>query len=121
MRITKEEAALQVRPSYLRQTTNEPFTDARGHIDLFSSMSQVKEKNVEAEAERARKKRDHEDQYTMRISNAVGFKQGLSAPWYSSNGHNDADVLGKDVWGNDDIGRKEREKTRIVAYALFEQ
>jgi ADP-ribose pyrophosphatase YjhB (NUDIX family) len=116
MRIAKEEAALQIRPSDLRQTTNEPFTDARGHIDLFSSMSQVKEKNVEAEAERARKKRDHEDQYTMRFSNAASFKQGLNAPWYSGNGQNDADVLGKDVWGNDDIGRKERERTRIVAY-----
>jgi N-terminal domain of CBF1 interacting co-repressor CIR len=115
MRIAKEEAALQARPLDVRQTTNEPLTDARGHIDLFSSMSQVKEKNIEAEAERARKKRDHEDQYTMRFSNAAGFKQGLNAPWYSSNGQNDAEVLGKDLWGNEDIGRKEREKRRIVA------
>lgn len=115
MRLAKEEAALQSRTPDALQTSNDPIVDPQGHIDLFPSRSQHKEKNVEAEAERAKKKRDYEDQYTMRFSNAAGFKQGLNAPWYSSTGQNDAKEPGKDVWGNDDVGRREREKTRVNA------
>ncbi len=115
MRLAKEGAIQQSRTSDTLRPTTEPLTDPQGHINLFPSRSQHKEKNVEAEAERAKKKREHEDQYTMRFSNAAGFKQGLDAPWYSTTHRIDADVPGKDVWGNDDIGRREREKVRANA------
>lgn len=97
------------------KTSSEPLTDAQGHINLFPANSQSKEKNAEAEAERAKTKREYEDQYTMRFSNAAGFKQCLDAPWYSTTSSQEVEVLGKDVWGNDDIGRKEREKMRADA------
>lgn len=89
--------------------------DTRGHINLFPVNTQSKEKNAEAEAERLKEKRDHEDRYTLRFSNAAGFKQDLNAPWYSTASNDDAEVVGKDVWGNDDRGRREREKVRAHA------
>lgn len=115
VRLAREEAALQ--PSALGgiPTTNEPLTDAQGHINLFPANSQPKEKNAEAEAERATKKREWEDQYTLRFSNAAGFKQSLDAPWYSTTSSKEVEMLGKDVWGNDDIRRREREKIRADA------
>jgi hypothetical protein len=115
MRLAREEAALNTRTSITLQNTNKPITDSQGHIDLFPSKSQSKEKNAEAEAECAKKKRELEDQYTMRFSNAAGFKQGLSDPWYSAINKNDTEIPGKDVWGNEDVGRKHREKTRADA------
>lgn len=106
---------------------NAPITDHAGHINLFpapSSRHHV-QKNQEAEAEAAKKKREFEDQYTMRFSNAAGFKQDIGAnPWYSSlkgpstePGKGDASegVVGKNVWGNEDPRRKEREKMRMDA------
>jgi hypothetical protein len=97
------------------------LTDHKGHISLFPSSSshQPVEKNPEAEKEAAKKKREYEDQYTMRFSNAAGFKQGLESPWYSkpSGGEvvvEEEEVVGKDVWGNEDPRRREREAKRIV-------
>ena len=104
-----------------------PITDHAGHINLFPAPSSRHhmQKNPEAEAEAAKKKREFEDQYTMRFSNAAGFKQDIGAtPWYSTSGTKSAqsgeeelvkDVVGKDVWGNKDPRRKEREKIRIDA------
>ncbi|KAK0103636.1 hypothetical protein ONS95_005648 [Cadophora gregata] len=71
----------------LRKPTEAPLVDQRGNISLFPetipSSSKVAEKNPEAEREAARKKKEYEDQYTMRFSNAAGFKQGLEKPWYA--------------------------------------
>lgn len=96
-----------------------PLVDSAGHINLFPAESGNKkaEKNAEAEAEAAKKKRSYEDQYTMRFSNAAGFKEKLGRqPWYSSSGQDLAapdSMPEKDVWGNEDPRRKEREKARI--------
>ncbi|KAI9777203.1 MAG: hypothetical protein M1835_005304, partial [Candelina submexicana] len=105
--------------SIKRPTSNAPLTDRNGHINLFpteGSRHHV-QKNPEAEAEAAKKKREHEDQYTMRFSNAAGFKQNLANPWYSSSTKlehgGDKEEVGKDVWGNEDKGRKERERLRL--------
>lgn len=96
-----------------------PLVDSAGHINLFPAESGNKkaEKNPEAEAEAEKKKRTYEDQYTMRFSNAAGFKEKIGRqPWYSSAGQ---DVVApdsmpaKDVWGNEDPRRKEREKARM--------
>ncbi|OJJ39380.1 hypothetical protein ASPWEDRAFT_371493 [Aspergillus wentii DTO 134E9] len=98
-----------------------PLEDSAGHINLFPSKGKDRavEKNAEAEAESADQKRKYEDQYTMRFSNAAGFKQSIGQkPWY----HSSADgamapdsVPGKDVWGNEDPLRKQREAARMDA------
>lgn len=99
--------------------TQAALVDSAGHINLFPAESSNKraEKNPEAEAEAERKKQSYEDQYTMRFSNAAGFREKVGRqPWYSSAGQDvvapDA-MPAKDVWGNEDPRRKEREKARI--------
>ncbi|KAJ5749016.1 uncharacterized protein N7511_010712 [Penicillium nucicola] len=101
----------------LDKTAQAPILDAAGHINLFPAANAKSEKNAEAEAENARKKRSYEDQYTMRFSNAAGFKETIGQkPWYSSAGQ-DATAPGamseKNVWGNEDPRRQERERARI--------
>lgn len=108
------------------KTSDAPLVDGRGHIDLFGAAREQavrSQKNEEAEREAAKKKRELEDQYTMRFSNAAG-KDGLSAPWYSKKteagtdgdmGTVSAEGPGRDVWGNEDPGRKKRDAERIVA------
>lgn len=100
---------------------NAPIVDSTGHINLIpSDTPKGHEKNAEAEAEKARKRREYEDQYTMRFSNAAGQRQSLgSNPWYST-AENTAPPeedgglgAGKDVWGNEDPRRRQREKARI--------
>lgn len=95
----------------------EPILDSAGHINLFPSAKAKSEKNPEAEAEAARKKRSFEDQYTMRFSNAAGFKETVDRkPWYSSTDKEaiaPSATAGKDVWGNEDPRRKERAEARM--------
>jgi hypothetical protein len=96
-----------------------PLVNKDGHIDLFGDEKarMHAEKNEEAEREAAKKKRELEDQYTMRFSNAAG-KAGLEKkPWYAADGAAMApetfDPPSKDVWGNEDLGRKQREMDRL--------
>ncbi|KLJ07529.1 hypothetical protein EMPG_16981 [Blastomyces silverae] len=102
-----------------------PIIDDSGHINLFpeptatDAITGGSGKNPEAEAEAAKKKFEYENQYTMRFSNAAGFKQSLDkGPWYSSSAVDIAaktaeDMLpSKDVWGNEDPRRQERERVR---------
>ncbi|KAI9842424.1 MAG: hypothetical protein M1837_007169 [Sclerophora amabilis] len=127
--VQAEETAVAKSVNKSKATINAPITDQKGHINLFpmdergSSGSRVA-KNPEAEAEATKKKREFEDQYTMRFSNAAGFKQKLDKPWYSSlnksnpsaNGPKDdgeGEAVGKDVWGNENRGRRQREKARM--------
>ncbi|KAJ6093329.1 hypothetical protein N7486_008618 [Penicillium sp. IBT 16267x] len=97
-----------------------PILDRDGHINLFPAEGDNKkpEKNKEAEAEAQKEKRSYEDQYTMRFSNAAGFKQSIGQkPWYSSSAQTveAPDSRSKNVWGNEDPMRQEREKFRMDA------
>lgn len=99
-----------------------PLTDHAGHINLFplESLRRNGPNNSEAEAETAKKKRELEDQYTMRFSNAAGFKQAVGQkPWYQTldavGAENMEQTASKDVWGNEDPRRKEREQMRMAA------
>ena len=104
-----------------KKSSDAPLTDTAGHINLFPSDNQSRKdfKNAEAEADRAKKKREYEDQYTMRFSNAAGFKQAIDQkPWYEkSTTHQSLQdgsaVASTDVWGNEDPRRKERAKARM--------
>ena len=105
------------------KTSDAPLTDAKGHINLFPEEGPKRKapKNAEAEAEMAKKKKEYEDQYTIRFSNAAGFKETISQmPWYSSTGKARAgedteEAVTKDVWGNEDPRRKERAQKKLVA------
>ena len=103
-------------------TSDAPLIDHSGHIDLFpqekSSKRKDQEKNAEAEREAEKKKREFEDQYTMRFSNAAGYKESMDKPWYASKANGDSTQsagygVGKDVWGNEDPRRNERATVRM--------
>ncbi|KAF2274649.1 uncharacterized protein EI97DRAFT_459931 [Westerdykella ornata] len=116
----------------LRKPENEaPLTDHAGNINLFPvdvKEAVRREKNAEAEKEKSKKEQAFEDQYTMRLANAAG-KGSSGQPWYlngNAAARSDKDegpdrslqVPGfsdKDVWGNEDPGRKERQKARIAS------
>lgn len=106
----------------LRKDVDAPLVDHKGHIDLFpqpkpTSHKEI-QKNEEAEREAAKKKKEYEDQYTLKFSNAAGFKSSLgSDPWYKKTNSTivEEEMPGKDVWGNEDPRRKEREAKRIVS------
>ncbi|KAL8946198.1 MAG: hypothetical protein Q9222_007377 [Ikaeria aurantiellina] len=124
IRFAREDVAVALPKADLQlkstQSCNAPLMDQRGHINLFpvNGPRHHGPKNTEVEAEKARKKRELEDQYTMRFANAAGFKQSIGEkPWYQANGTDPAeepDVPMKNVWGNEDPRRKEREKARIA-------
>ena len=104
----------------LRKPIDAPLVDESGHLDLFPQEPAPKGqtvRNAEAEKELAKKKKEYEDQYTMRFSNAAGFKQNLENPWYSkANGTeptSEDSTPGKNVWGDEDPRRKQRETARI--------
>ena len=116
MRLAREAGAVPMADSGKVNGPDVPLVDHKGHISLFPEHCQHAEKNLEAESEATKKKREFEDQYTMRFSNAAGFKQTLEKPWYSasiSGEISSQNNQGKDVWGNEDPRRKEREKMRL--------
>jgi hypothetical protein len=129
MRIAREDAAAgaAVREKLSHSERNKQdgdvsVTDHAGHIQLFAAPNErallVNSRNAEAEAEKAKKAREIEDQYTMRFSNAAGFKQSASsAPWYISSSKQgpETQAPSKDVWGNEDLNRRDREQTRLTS------
>ena len=106
------------------------IVDHKGHIQLFAAPDEKAlrktQKNAELESEKARKKKELEDQYTMRLANAGGYGKDIaSRPWYAvkvqpagsttsalATAAEDA-VEGKNVWGRPDPGRKTREEKRM--------
>jgi hypothetical protein len=106
----------------LSKDSDAPLVDHMGHIDLFpqpkpTSQKEV-QKNEEAEKELAKKKKEYEDQYTLKFSNAAGFKSSLgSDPWYKKTNSTNVEeaIPGKDAWGNEDPRRKEREAKRTIS------
>ncbi|KAI5200319.1 hypothetical protein E4T39_05763 [Aureobasidium subglaciale] len=127
MRIAREDAAFAVaareilsRGEQRKDNGDVSLTDHAGHIQLFAAPNErtilANSRNAEAESEKAKKAREYEDQYTMRFSNAAGYKQSTSsAPWYISSRKQDVEMQepSKDIWGNEDPRRMEREQTRM--------
>ncbi len=115
-----------------KEENDAPLIDRAGHVQLIPAPDEATvrkaAKNAEAEAEKAKKKKRDEDQYTMRFSNAAGFnKSAEQKPWYAAGasrvGESNAvvlsDVQDKDVWGNADPRRKNREQNRISSTDPF--
>ena len=106
-----------------KSSANFPLHDTNGHINLFPEEKSRKSssrnsRNPEAEQEKAKKSRELEDQYTMRFSNATGFKDAVDKPqWYHSKfvvdgGH---ETPSKNVWRDEDPQRRHREQNRMSA------
>ena len=124
LRYAQEDLSLKTERKSLqpsgKKSSDAPLTDQNGNINLFPVEAPKRhqhQKNAEAEAEKKRKEKELEDQYTMRFSNAAGFKQSIGdKPWYQDMSRKDeTDEVGKDVWGNEDPRRKERRRERVQA------
>ncbi|QDS71647.1 hypothetical protein FKW77_007517 [Venturia effusa] len=117
-----------------RRKIDAPITDADGHINLFpiDPRDVSKQKNAEAEAEKAKKNKELEDQYTMRFSNAAGRDGLTQGPWYITKDEKrerqekeageDASLTYmeyKNLWGRPDPKAKDREKQRASASDPF--
>ncbi|KAH6970054.1 hypothetical protein DER45DRAFT_640146 [Fusarium avenaceum] len=118
MRLVREgeNSAIAIVEPERKSTSSAPIVDRNGHIDLLGDEKSRAhaEKNEEAEKEAKKKKQSYEDQYMMRFSNAPG-KDGALKPWYSRSDAAAPDASSKDVWGNQDPNRKERDTKRIVS------
>ncbi len=122
---TRQLAATVKPPSH--STAPASLVDSTGHITLFAEPEtnrRPREGNAEAARDAARKERELKDQYQMRLVNAAGRDgQGLTdgGPWYAASGSASAgqqqqeEVPGKDVWGREDPGRKDRQAARLGA------
>ncbi|CAI6335518.1 unnamed protein product [Periconia digitata] len=131
---SKDGDSTHVKTMKLRKPNDDaPLHDPTGNINLFpidlKEMAK-REKNIEAEERKKKRERVLEDQYTMRFSNAAGRAGSLDQPWYTSqhrpsSEHKDGEMAvekselegfsNKDVWGNEDPRRKQREQARIVS------
>ncbi|RFN53347.1 hypothetical protein FIE12Z_2411 [Fusarium flagelliforme] len=118
MRIAREnDSSTLIRTEPERKgTSSAPIMDDNGHIDLLGDEKSRAhaEKNEEAEKEAKKKKQSYQDQYMMRFTNAAG-KDGAMRPWYSQSDAAAPDASSKDVWGNQDPNRKERDAKRIIS------
>jgi hypothetical protein len=123
MRVAKEqrtgEGEMQI---VLRKPgADAPLLDEAGHIDLFPEERPrgggEDGRKDKAQKELERRKKEYADNYTVRFADAAGFKQGLESPWYSSGkaGEREGEAPSKDVWGNEDPRRREREAARMVS------
>ncbi|KAK0850682.1 hypothetical protein LTR03_004423 [Friedmanniomyces endolithicus] len=123
------EAGQRAKTALVRKDVEDaPLVDHAGHVQLIPAPDEkpIRKagKNAAAEAEEAQKRKREEDQVTMRFSNAAGLKNGMEKPWYASNKHAGvegseasktvilSEVREKDVWGNEDPRRKDRERNR---------
>ncbi|TLD35109.1 homocitrate synthase [Venturia nashicola] len=110
-----------------RRKIDAPITDPNGHINLFpiDPRDAAKQKNAEAEAEKAKKTKEFEDQYTMRFANAAGRDGLTQGPWYVTKDEKkrqQEEEAGEDsrltymeyknLWGRPDPKAKDREKQR---------
>ncbi|KAM0719090.1 hypothetical protein Q7P37_004995 [Cladosporium fusiforme] len=121
-----------------RKGDDAPLQDHAGHIQLVSAPDERPPRGADAKKEETaqERKKENEEGHGMRFSDAAGYRKGTSKPWYATSDNRRredskstgelvlAEVQGKDVWGNEDPRRKEREQSRIVSndpFAMMQQ
>lgn len=122
-----------------KRSSDAPLHDHNGHIQLVSAPEDERGRKAENRSDRAakRKKDEEEQQHGMRFSDAAGHRKGTNRPWYAASDAPDnknerkttselvlAEAQGRDVWGNEDPRRIERERTRLVTndpFAMMQQ
>lgn len=101
------------RPSGEAPSDSAPLFDHTGHIDLVSGYARPAEGSKTSR--RAEQKAESEG---VRLADAAGYGLKPQTPWYSSmlvDGSYRQDGVSKDVWGNEDPRRRDREKQRMDA------
>lgn len=118
LRVAKDQISKDTSLQVVKSSSSAPLIGRDGHIDLLGDEKarHHSEKNEEAERETAKRRREYEDQFTMRLSNAGG-RDGVKDPWYTATGElsTNFDPPAKDVWGNEDPRRRDRDAKRLVS------
>jgi hypothetical protein len=123
-----------------KRSSDAPLQDHRGHIQLISELDERpgrKSETSKDEKALKRKKDEEEQQHGMRFSDAAGYRKGTNKPWYAASDRPAseseykpsselvlAEYAGKDVWGNEDPHRIERDRSRLVSsdpFAMMQQ
>ncbi|EMC95987.1 hypothetical protein BAUCODRAFT_148828 [Baudoinia panamericana UAMH 10762] len=127
-------AGKTARVALRKQGDDAPLFDDAGHLQLIPEPDQKatskaeKGKEGNGVARRANHDQNDGEQQGMRFSDAAGFKTSMAKPWYASNklanaeqnaDRSQAGVREKDVWGNEDPRRKDRERNRISSNDPF--
>lgn len=87
--------------------------DRNGHIDLIQESPPAARVQGQSRAQHA-----DTDEPGVRLSDASGRDPGSAKPWYSStsaDGGYALETVSRNVWGNEDAGRIQRNKQRIAA------
>jgi hypothetical protein len=94
-----------------------PMVDAKGHINLFPERRpKHHEKGRKSELDKERKQqRDADEGQGMQLKDAWGYKNDPNGAWYMDKDGTVKDTTGKDVWGNEDPRRRERQAKRVVS------
>ncbi|KXL47770.1 MAG: hypothetical protein FE78DRAFT_29656 [Acidomyces sp. 'richmondensis'] len=113
-----------------------PLVDDGGHLVLIPpppdqrSISNTGKNSAHGEKAQAKNRGREDGQFSMHFSNAVGNNSSEAKPWYIQASRNftnekaESEVIlpylqDKDVWGNEDLLRKERERARISSSDPF--
>lgn len=118
LRVAKDHISKDTSLVAAKTSSSAPLIGRDGHIDLLGDdrARRHSEKNEEAGRETAKSKREYEDQFAIRLSNAAG-RNGVKDPWYTATGDlsTQSEPPAKDVWGNEDPRRRERDAKRLVS------
>lgn len=117
LRVAKDQMSKDTTLQVSKSSSSAPLIGRDGHIDLLGDEKarHHSEKNKEVERETAKRNRECEGQFSMRLSNAAG-RDGVKDPWYTAGELTTKfDPPAKDVWGNEDPRRREREVGRLAA------
>ena len=101
--------ARQSRPDAATSQPDLPLFDGTGHIDLVQEKPQPSERS-------SRKPKGGQDEVGVPLADATGRKSGSGKTWYSStsaDGGYAHETVSRDVWGNEDPRRLQREKQRM--------
>ena len=148
MRYAREdaEAGSRMRESFKQVKTKDaalddaPLQDRRGQIQLVPAPEDGGgcERQPSKPEKTSQRKSDEEQSQGMRFSDAAGYRNGMDKPWYTASSNNRdrhdthkpstemalAEVQGKDVWGNEDPRRVDRERQRVTSsdpFAMMQQ
>jgi hypothetical protein len=89
-----------------------PLVDRQGNISLFPESSK-KERRSEISKEKARQK-EAEETHGTHLTDALGRK-GSKSTWYLDKDGAVKDSQGRDVWGNEDPRRQQRQSQRMTS------
>lgn len=98
-------------------------TDERGHIALFEEPREEDQKRGRpghGKGEREKRQKEEEEGVGMRFADAAGYRAERGGPWYVSSslakngGTGSLEVVGRDAFGREDPGRKQRDEKRVV-------